>query len=52
MAEDSTRRLLGVFGMAVMDSADALGEIERPIQGCQSRDREAIVAAVRARGVA
>ncbi len=52
MAEDSTRRLLGVFGMAVTDSEDALGEIERPIQGCQSRAREALVAAVRARGVA
>ena len=52
MAEDSTRRLLRVFGMAVTDCEDALGEIELPIQGCQVRAREALVAAVRARGAA
>ena len=55
MAEDSTRRLLGVFGMAVTDSEEpgGPGEIEpAPIQGCRSRAREALVAAVRARGVA
>ena len=86
MAEDSTRRLLRVLGMAVTDCEDALGELEaalrgsspgavpgqpletydraarevearwaelgRLIQGYQARAREALVTALRARGVA
>jgi hypothetical protein len=52
MAEDSTRRLFTVFGMAAADCEDALGERERLIQCCQGRAREALVAAIRARGVA
>ena len=86
MAEDSTRRLLKVFGIAVTDCEDALGELEvalrgsgpgavpgqsleaydrasrevearwaelgRLVQGYQARAREALVAALRARGVA
>ena len=86
MAEDSTRRLLKVFGIAVTDYEDALGELEvavggsgpgvvpgqsleaydrasrevearwaelgRLVQGYQARAREALVAALRARGVA
>ena len=86
MTEDSTRRLLKVFGIAVTDCEDALGELEaalrgsgpgavagqsleaydrasrevearwaelgRLVQGYQARAREALVAALRARGVA
>ena len=86
MAEDSTRRLLRVLGMAVTDCEDALGELEvalrgsspgavpphpleaydraarevearwaelgQLIQGYQARAREALVTALRARGVA
>jgi hypothetical protein len=86
MAEDATRRLLKVFGIAVTDCEDALGELEaalrgpgprsvpselldaydrasrevearwaeleRLIQGYRTREREALVAALRARGVA
>lgn len=86
MAEDSTRRLLRVFGIAVTDCEDALGlleaalrgsgggavpeqpleaceraatelearwaEVGRLIQGYQTRARAALVAALRARGVA
>lgn len=32
MAEDSTRRLLRVFGIAVTDSEDALGELETALR--------------------
>lgn len=52
MAEDSTRRLLRVFGRAATDFEDALGEIERSIHGNQGRVREALVAVLWARGVA
>ena len=84
MAEDSTRRLLRVFGIAVTDCEDALGELEAAlrgsgavpeqpleaydrasrevetrwaelghlIQGYQTRAREALLTALRARGVA
>jgi hypothetical protein len=33
MAEDSTRRLLRVFGIAVTDCEDALGELETALRG-------------------
>jgi hypothetical protein len=33
MAEDSTRRLLRVFGIAVTDCEDALGELEAALRG-------------------
>ena len=33
MAEDSTRRLLRVLGMAVTDCEDALGELEALLRG-------------------
>jgi hypothetical protein len=52
MAEASTRRLLRVFGMAATGGEDALGELERLIHGKQGRVREALVAVLRARGVA
>ncbi|HEY7139766.1 MAG TPA: hypothetical protein VIE44_06700 [Methylomirabilota bacterium] len=84
MAEDSTRRLLRVFGIAMTSFEDALGELEaglrgpgaapgepleaydraarevetrwaelgRVIQDHQARAREALVTALRARGVA
>jgi hypothetical protein len=86
MAEDSTRRLLRVFGIAVTDCEDALAdlvaalrgsgadtvpgqpieaydrasrevetrwaEVGNLIQGYQARAREALVAALRTRGVA
>jgi hypothetical protein len=86
MPEDSTRRLLRVFGIAVTDCEDALGALEtalrdagsgvppvdtlenyarasgelearwtevgRMIQGYQARGREALMAALRARGIA
>jgi hypothetical protein len=86
MAEDSTRRLLRVFGIAVTDCEDAIGqleaalhgpglggvpgpsleayeraareietrwaEVDRMIQSYQARARAALVAALRARGVA
>jgi hypothetical protein len=86
MAEDSTRRLLRVFGIAVTECEDALDlvetalrdqgpgaaagpsletyeraareletrwtEVERLIQGYQSRARAALVAGLRTRGVA
>ena len=86
MAEDSTRRLLRVFGIAVTDCEDALGELEaalrgtgsgavlgqsleaydraarevearwaelsRLVHGYQARAREALLAGLRARGVA
>jgi hypothetical protein len=84
MVEDSTRRLLRLFGMAVTDCEDALGALEaalrgpsagaeepiasyeravgelearwvdvgRLIQGYQARAREALTAALRARGAA
>ena len=56
MAEDSTRRLLRVFGMAVTDSEDARSGPRDRASGesraDQVRAREALVAAVRARGAA
>ena len=86
MAEDSTRRLLRVFGIAVTDCEDALGELEAALRGSragavpeqalenydraarevearwaevgrlvhayQARAREALLAGLRARGVA
>ena len=86
MVEDSTRRLLKVFGIAVTDCEDALGELEaalrgsgsgavpgppleayeraarevearwaevgRLIHGHQTRARAALLAGLRARGVA
>lgn len=33
MAEDATRRLLKVFGIAVTDCEDALGELETALRG-------------------
>jgi hypothetical protein len=86
MPEDATRRLLKVFGIAVTDCEDALGqleaalrgagagavpgepldayeraarevdarwaELEHLIRGYRARAREALLAGVRARGVA
>ncbi|HEX2501182.1 MAG TPA: hypothetical protein VHO73_06960 [Methylomirabilota bacterium] len=86
MAEDATRRLLRVFGIAVTECEDALDlvevtlrdqgpgaasgpsleayeraareletrwtEVERLIQGYQSRARAALLAGLRTRGVA
>ena len=36
MAEDSTRRLLRVFGIAVTDCEDALGALEEALGGSSS----------------
>jgi hypothetical protein len=36
MVEDSTRRLLKVFGIAVTDCEDALGELEAALRGSGS----------------
>jgi hypothetical protein len=36
MAEDSTRRLLKAFGIAVTDCEDALGELEAALRGSGS----------------
>jgi hypothetical protein len=37
MAEDSTRRLLRVLGMAATDCEDALGELESALRGSSPR---------------
>jgi hypothetical protein len=41
MSEDSTRRLLKVFGIAVTDLEDALAELEAVLRDPSARDRAA-----------
>jgi hypothetical protein len=46
MAEDSTRRLLRAFGVAVTDCEDALAELEARLRKSGETSREAVTAAL------
>lgn len=50
MAEDSTRKLLKVFGVAVTDCEDALAELTRTLGDAPGTRRDAAVAALEAYG--
>ena len=52
MAEDSTRKLLKLFGVAVTDCEDALAAVDTTLRDSEATPRDAAVAALEAYGEA
>jgi len=50
MAEDSTRKLLKLFGVAVTDCEDALAAVDTALRDSEATPRDAAVAALEAYG--